>query len=784
MKKKYTLYVFLVLVILSGFSYAQDPFNIPDSSLSLGATNGIVMFDYNNDGNQDVFLTNGASGAPANKNFLYIGNGDGSFTKQSTSLGDITNDEYISGASSSVDYDNDGDEDLMVVNVYTRQQGFFTYYNENHLFSNDGDGTFTEIGFESEHQRYGAVPAFADVNKDGLLDLLIVNSALQGGTADNKLYMNSSGTFSIDNSSNLSSSSSARAGCSWIDYDQDGDMDAVIASGSLGSKTSLWTYNGTNFSETILINTGGGAKTTESLSWGDYDNDGDFDLFVANSGDTETSPEANMLFNNSGGTLTSTSNGDLTTDVNLTTGSAWGDYDNDGDLDLAQSIFGTGSDGHHSRLYTNVNGVLSENTNALNIINTANFCNTVVFSDVDNDGDMDLIFGRDGENLYFENNTISTGSSGATTKFTNIKCVGNSPSSNRSAIGTILKLYANLNSTNVIQVRDISSQTGRGSQNDMRAHFGLRDASKIDTLKAKFPSGVENKFYDLPVDKLFVLKEGATNVSSDVYPAKSLTYLFGSTGGSVEFTSADTDGGSLNVLRTDSDPAGTFDGTSSTTPSGPSITPNAVYADKYWTISQTDLTGFTASVYLDASGLTGTPDLDDVVILKRANSGSDWTPLNTSRIGNTLYSSGITSFSEFAIGYVESNVLVETKIFLQGAYDVSTDEMKIDLLNNIPTTSPYSEDSRTVASVPSNIVDWILVELRSTDTGSAVASKSAFLHKDGRIVNDDASSGVIEVDAVAGDYYIVIKHRNHLAVMSMNLVTLSTATSTLYDFTN
>ena len=78
----------------------------------------------------------------------------------------------------------------------------------------------------------------------------------------------------------------------------------------------------------------------------------------------------------------------------------------------------------------------------------------------------------------------------------------------------------------------------------------------------------------------------------------------------------------------------------------------------------------------------------------------------------------------------------------------------------------------------------MLVELRITDNGSAVASKSAFLHKDGRVVNDDATSGVIELDASDGDYYIVIKHRNHLAVMSQNKVSLNSASSVLYDFTN
>ena len=102
---------------------------------------------------------------------------------------------------------------------------------------------------------------------------------------------------------------------------------------------------------------------------------------------------------------------------------------------------------------------------------------------------------------------------------------------------------------------------------------------------------------------------------------------------------------------------------------------------------------------------------------------------------------------------------------------------------DIPTTSPYSEDPRTVSSIPANITDWVLVQLRSTVDGSTVASKSALLHRDGRIVADDGSTGQIGLDAAEESYYIVIKHRNHLTVMSDETHSLSSSSSTLYDFT-
>ncbi len=129
------------------------------------------------------------------------------------------------------------------------------------------------------------------------------------------------------------------------------------------------------------------------------------------------------------------------------------------------------------------------------------------------------------------------------------------------------------------------------------------------------------------------------------------------------------------------------------------------------------------------------------------------------------------------------SLLVNIKIFIEGAYDTLTNEMKTDLGNKIPTTSPYNENKRTVQNIPPDIVDWILVELRTSPNGTSVAARSALLRKDGSIVADDGTTNEIKLDAPDGDYYIVIKHRNHLTVMSANKVSLNSSNSTLYDFT-
>ncbi len=129
------------------------------------------------------------------------------------------------------------------------------------------------------------------------------------------------------------------------------------------------------------------------------------------------------------------------------------------------------------------------------------------------------------------------------------------------------------------------------------------------------------------------------------------------------------------------------------------------------------------------------------------------------------------------------SVKLQTKIFLEGAYDSNTNEMTTSINGNIPETSPYTEATRTVEYIPSGVVDWVLIELRKTPNGQTIISQSAFLHKNGKVVADDGTTEEIKLLVPEGDYYIVIKHRNHLAVMSANAVHLNSTTSTLYDFT-
>ena len=119
------------------------------------------------------------------------------------------------------------------------------------------------------------------------------------------------------------------------------------------------------------------------------------------------------------------------------------------------------------------------------------------------------------------------------------------------------------------------------------------------------------------------------------------------------------------------------------------------------------------------------------------------------------------------------SIVAQLKVNLEGAFDSFNGEMLTDLNGQIPLTSPYSEDSRTLQYMPNDIVDWILVELRATLNGTAVASHSALLHKEGRIVADDGMANSIRLLADPGSYFIVIKHRNHLPIISPSAILLT-----------
>ncbi len=198
--------------------------------------------------------------------------------------------------------------------------------------------------------------------------------------------------------------------------------------------------------------------------------------------------------------------------------------------------------------------------------------------------------------------------------------------------------------------------------------------------------------------------------------------------------------------------------------------PNAA-GTVYYTSDGSDPRASGGGISANAQAFTTDIILTDSLTIKtRVLDGSEWSALDRA------------SFT--VSGPPPPTISLGVKMFLQGAYNTAASEMDVALNNAglLPLSSPYSEDARTIAAMPADVVDWVLVELRSTSGGNAVVSKSALLRKDGLIVADDGLTESIALNASEGDYFIVVKHRNHLAVMSAAAQTL-TKTVSLYDFT-
>jgi len=467
-KKKSTKYAIVliwaiattvVLLISAAVGFAQAPFFTRvltgEIANDLHDSFSNCWGDFDNDGDQDLFVTTSSAGQ---SNLLYFNNGNGTFTK--ITEGDIVVDEGRSYSCTAGDYDNDGDLDIFVANSDGQN---------NFLYSNNGNGTFTRIlngavvndGGDSQGCSWG------DYDNDGDLDIFVAN----GSDQNNFLYSNNgNGTFTKITAGIIVNDAGNSKGCSWADYDNDGDVDLFIA--NFGDNF-LYANNGngtfTKVTEGEIVTDGG---KSQGGSWGDYDNDGDLDLFVAN--------RTNVCFfysNNGNGTFTRITTGDIVTDLYNSRGSSWGDYDNDGDLDL----FVCNASDLNNVLYSNNN---NGTFNKIVFLNDGGISEGCSWCDYDKDGDLDL-FVCNGENqtdYLYKNN-------GNANKWINIKCIGTT--SNASAIGTKVKVKATINLHSVWQLNEISGMTGGGygGQNSLNAEFGLGTATNIEQIRVEWPSG-------------------------------------------------------------------------------------------------------------------------------------------------------------------------------------------------------------------------------------------------------------------------------------------------------
>ncbi len=440
------------------------------------------FLDFDHDDFQDLLITNGKAGGE--NNMLYRNAHDGTFTLMADT---ICNDGRPSDGATCADYDNDGFIDTYITNWY----GI-----DNLLYHNDGGASYTQIdtGIVPNDGGHSETAAWGDMDGDGLLDLYVANS---DGNFRNFLYHNlGAGAFEKVTGIVPVTDQFASRCVNWIDMDLDGDQDLFVANES-GQRNQLYRNDGyPNFTK---ITTGAivtSQFTSHSSSWADYDNDGDFDLLVANYN------QVAQLFQNDGtGTFTAVSS-PFGGDLGCAFSSSFADYDNDADLDLVITNGFCQSYVHNFLYDNNGNGTFVRNMSEPVAIDSGSSYGCA-WGDYDNDGFMDLAVANwrneTQPNSLYHNN-------GNGNHWMQIKLEGTI--SNRSAIGTIVRCLATINGNPVSQMREVTAQSGYCSQNSLVVHFGLADATRIDNLEVTWPSGMAQVFGNLDVDQLYGLVEG------------------------------------------------------------------------------------------------------------------------------------------------------------------------------------------------------------------------------------------------------------------------------------
>ncbi len=454
--------------------------------------------DYNNDGNDDLFVTY------YGQNALYRNNGNGTFTDVTQEAGLIQPGPKIrwNTGCTFVDYDRDGHLDLFVANYVDfdlktaprPEDGPCTYKGmlvacgppglpggRNILYHNDGKGAFTDVsersGMWTAVGTYGLSVAASDLDNDGWPDIYVANDS-----APATLYLNQKdGTFrdtAIESGAALSAEAKPQAGMgvSIGDYNRDGNM-SIVKTNFAGDTDSLYTNLGDGTFEDRTY-PGGLGENTRLLGWGvgffDMDNDGWPDVLMSNG---HVYPEVDR---------------------------------SKADLKYAE----------HKYLYRNLqNGRFEDVTEhgGPGILENAP-ARGCAFGDYDNDGDIDVVV-----NCINSVPQLLRCDSSLNRNWIKIKLVG--VKSNRTGIGSRVKVTAKTSAAAakpLVQTDELRSGGSYFSQNDLRLHFGLGEAKKVDSVEIRWLSGQVDRLADLSPNQLYVIQEGGKILKAGpLVPAKA-----------------------------------------------------------------------------------------------------------------------------------------------------------------------------------------------------------------------------------------------------------------------
>jgi len=454
------------------------------------ASRSVSFIDYDGDGFIDLFVSNGKR--YGQRNFLYRYSG-GSFVRITGNQ--ITSDSLPFDGASWADFDNDGKPDLCVVTWYD---------STNMLYHNEGNGVFTLLSSSPvvTNRGFSETCSWGDFDNDGLIDLIVTNSL--GFPIKNFLYKNTGGGnfVRIDTGVVAAEINRACRGVNWVDIDGDGKPDLYICCEDNLGNLCYKNNGGGNFTKITSGAFVNDSAESWSSSWGDYDNDGDLDLFVANYGN-----QKNALYRNDGAfNFTKIINDTLVQEPGYHACAVWGDFDNDGDLDLfITQAYGPTGVQLKNLLYKNMlmeTGTASfQKITAGAIVNDLGYSYGCAAADWNRDGFLDIFTARTFNE--HQNNTAYL-NDGNTNKWIEIKCVGET--SNKSAIGAKVRVKALINGAPVWQLRVVDGQSGYCGQN-LELHFGLGNASMIDTIKVEWPSGTVSYFTGVGANQYLTIDE-------------------------------------------------------------------------------------------------------------------------------------------------------------------------------------------------------------------------------------------------------------------------------------
>jgi hypothetical protein len=492
---------------------------------------GLALFDYDNDGDVDVYFLNGAP-LPGTKadtpptNALYRNDGRWRFTDVSDEAG-VADKGYGLGVAAG-DYDNDGDQDLYLNN-----------FGPNVMYRNNGDGTFADVTQPTGTQngnRVGAGACFLDIDRDGDLDLYVANYLEFSYEAHvpvtihgvpvypgpnrypplpDTLYRNNGdGTFT-----DVSAESGVGAHAGWgmgvvcSDYDNDGDPDIFVANDV--AENFFFENDGTGKFEEVGLAVGvsydlrGNPQGSMGVDCGDYNNDGWLDFYQ-----TSYQRQHAVLYENVGG--------DLLEDVTLATGAGagtmpyvtWGnglvDFDNDGDRDLFVAcghLYDTVDRFDDTTSYLARN-ILLMNTGDGRFVDVSRQSGDglavklssrgAALDDLDGDGDVDAVVLNSRSKP-----TVLRNDSPSDNHWVQIRLRG--VKSNRDGVGARITVVAG----DLAQVDEVHSGRGYQSHYLSRLHFGLADHDRIDRVEVRWPGGGVDVLDDLAADQALTIVEGA-----------------------------------------------------------------------------------------------------------------------------------------------------------------------------------------------------------------------------------------------------------------------------------